>query len=78
MSAKEGYTFEELSVGMAHETHHTITEEDIELFAKVSGDYNPIHMDEEYAKKTAFGQRIALHRGLKFNRPIGGIAPRAP
>ena len=35
------------------------TAEDIDLFAKVSGDYNPIHMDEEYAKKTAFGQRIA-------------------
>ena len=59
MSAKEGYKFEELSVGMAHETHHTITEEDIELFAKVSGDYNPIQLDEEYAKKTPFGQRIA-------------------
>ena len=59
MSAKDGYKFEELSVGMAHETVHTITEEDIDLFAKVSGDYNPIHMDEEYAKKTPFGQRIA-------------------
>ena len=34
-------------------------EEDVLLFAKVSGDHNPIHVDEEYAKKTAFGQRIA-------------------
>lgn len=59
MSAKTGYKFEDLSVGMAHETSHTITEEDVLLFAKVSGDHNPIHVDEEYAKTTAFGQRIA-------------------
>ena len=59
MSAKDGYKFEDLSVGMAHETTHTITEEDVVLFAKVSGDHNPIHMDEEFAKKTPFGQRIA-------------------
>lgn len=59
MNAKTGYKFEDLSVGMAHETTHTITEEDIGLFAKVSGDFNPIHMDEEYAKDTSFGQRIA-------------------
>ena len=59
MSAKNGYKFEEMSVGMSHERTHTITAEDIDLFAKVSGDYNPIHVDEEYAKKTAFGQRVA-------------------
>ncbi len=59
MTYKEGYKFEDLSLGMTHETHHVITEKDIELFAKVSGDRNPLHMDEEFAKKTAFGQRIA-------------------
>lgn len=59
MTYKEGYKFEDLSVGMTHETHHVITEKDIELFAEVSGDRNPLHMDEEFAKNTAFGQRIA-------------------
>jgi 3-hydroxybutyryl-CoA dehydratase len=59
MTYKEGYKFEDLSLGMTHETHHVITEKDIELFAEVSGDRNPLHMDEEFAKKTAFGQRIA-------------------
>ncbi|MAK62511.1 MAG: (R)-hydratase [Ponticaulis sp.] len=44
---------------MAHETHHTITEADIEAFASVSGDYNPLHMDEEFAKGTIFKGRIA-------------------
>ncbi|MCR9270414.1 MAG: MaoC family dehydratase [Hyphomonadaceae bacterium] len=59
MTYKDGYKFEDLSVGMTHETHHVITEKDIELFAEVSGDRNPLHMDEEFAKNTAFGQRIA-------------------
>jgi 3-hydroxybutyryl-CoA dehydratase len=37
----------------------TVTDEMVQLFAKSCGDYNPIHMDEEYAKKTRFGRRIA-------------------
>jgi len=37
----------------------TITEDDILLFALVSGDRNPIHLDPEYAEKTFFGQRVA-------------------
>lgn len=36
-----------------------IEEEDIDAFSKVSGDRNPIHLDEEYAKKSIFGKRIA-------------------
>ena len=59
MTYKDGYKFEDLSLGMTHETHHIITENDIALFAQVSGDRNPLHMDEEFAKNTAFGQRIA-------------------
>ena len=59
MTYKEGYRFEDLSVGMTHQTEHVITEKDIELFAEVSGDRNPLHMDEEFAKQTPFGQRIA-------------------
>jgi 3-hydroxybutyryl-CoA dehydratase len=37
----------------------TITEDDILLFALVSGDHNPIHLDAEYAEKSLFGKRIA-------------------
>ena len=59
MTYKDGYKFEDLSVGMTHQTEHVITEKDIELFAEVSGDRNPLHMDEEFAKQTQFGQRIA-------------------
>ena len=56
---KEGYKYEDMSIGMTHQTVHTITEKDIDLFAEVSGDRNPLHMDEEFAKQTQFGQRIA-------------------
>ncbi len=37
----------------------TITDADVVLFAALSGDHNPIHLDEEYASKTRFGRRIA-------------------
>lgn len=59
MTYKEGYKYEDMSIGMTHQTVHTITERDIDLFAEVSGDRNPLHMDEEFAKQTQFGQRIA-------------------
>ena len=56
---KLGKTFEELEIGMSHETSHVVTEDDVVAFANVSGDHNPLHMDEEYAKSTVFGERIA-------------------
>jgi len=37
----------------------TVTEADIVAFAGISGDYNPLHIDEEYCKQTQFGTRIA-------------------
>src|SRR5450759_1897330 len=37
----------------------TITEADIVMFAGLSGDYNPLHVDEEYCRNTVFGSRIA-------------------
>jgi acyl dehydratase len=37
----------------------TITREDIQAFAEVSGDYNPLHLDEEFARGTAFGRPVA-------------------
>ncbi|MHA1331537.1 MAG: MaoC family dehydratase [Candidatus Hodarchaeales archaeon] len=46
-------------MGQTAEYNRTITEEDIVKFAEVSGDHNPVHMDEDYAKKTIFKGRIA-------------------
>lgn len=51
--------YEEIKIGEVAEYKRTITEDDIEKFAMVSGDFNPVHMNEEYAKKTLFEGRIA-------------------
>ena len=58
-SHKHGYYLEDLSVGMFAETSMVVTAEKIATFAELSGDYNPIHMDAEYAATTPFGRRIA-------------------
>ena len=55
----QGLYFDELSVGQSAETTHVVGAADIEAFAAVSGDVNPVHMDEAYAKTTTFGGRIA-------------------
>jgi len=52
--------FEDFQEGMELETvGRTVTEADIVMFAALTGDWNPIHVDAEYAKTTIFGQRIA-------------------
>lgn len=54
-----GYFIEDLSVGMTAVFAKTVTEADIVLFAGVSGDTNPVHLNEEYASTTMFKGRIA-------------------
>lgn len=48
-----------IKVGDKAELVRTITDEDILAFAEVSGDKNPVHLDEEFAKTTIFNKRIA-------------------
>ncbi len=59
IKAEHGFYIEDLEVGMFRESSHYVSEQDVEDFARISGDYNPLHMDEEYAKTTSFGGRIA-------------------
>jgi 3-hydroxybutyryl-CoA dehydratase len=54
-----GLTIDELKVGDSAEQSKTVSETDIYLFAGITGDFNPAHVDEEYARKTFFGTRIA-------------------
>ncbi|MBI2109530.1 MAG: MaoC family dehydratase [Parcubacteria group bacterium] len=56
---EKGKTIGELKVGQRAEFTKIITEEDVQLFAKATGDSQPVHLDEAYAKTTRFGQRIA-------------------
>jgi len=52
----------------------TVTEADIVMFAALTGDWNPIHVDAEYAKSTIFGQRIA--HGLLTLSIMSGLLMR--
>ena len=54
-----GYILDELHVGMTAEKTVEMTEQRIQLFADASDDFNPVHMDEAFASKTAYRGRIA-------------------
>jgi len=54
-----GLFFEDLSFGMEASIAHTVTAQEIADFARISGDVNPVHLDEAYAAATPFKQRIA-------------------
>ena len=58
-SALESHYFEDLAVGMEASFAKTISAADIDTFAAISGDVNPVHLDEAYAAGTMFGERIA-------------------
>jgi 3-hydroxybutyryl-CoA dehydratase len=66
-----GKTIEELQVGDRAEFSKTISEADVYLYAGITGDLNPAHMDEEYAKKTFFKSRIA--HGMLLGGLISGV-----
>jgi acyl dehydratase len=51
--------FDEMTIGQSCDYVKTVSEEDILMFARLSGDVNPVHLDEEFAKTTQFGGRIA-------------------
>ncbi len=71
-----GLYFSEFSVGQEIETPaRTMTESDIVQFAGLSGDYNPLHTDAEFARETPYGERIA--HGLLGLSMASGLAARA-
>jgi 3-hydroxybutyryl-CoA dehydratase len=66
-----GLYFEDIEIGSRMVTRgRTITEADIVQFAGLTGDYNPMHTDEEYMKQSAFGKRIA-HGMLTLSYAVG-------
>ena len=54
-----GLKFEDLTLGQSAQREHVVSEADIIAFANVSGDHNPVHLDEAFAQTTAFKGRIA-------------------
>ena len=77
MAASDGIFFEDLEVGWKElSPARTVTEADIVHFAGLSGDFNALHMDAEFAKSTPFGQRIA--HGLLGLSIASGLVAQNP
>jgi 3-hydroxybutyryl-CoA dehydratase len=72
-----GYLLDELSVGMTDAYEHVVTEQDVVQFAEISGDHNPVHLDEDYARTTRFKGRI-VHGMLSASFLSTAIASRLP
>ena len=73
----ESKSIHELKIGDSAQISKTVTEADIELFARATGDFNPVHLDQAYAEKTSFKGRIAhglLSVGL-LSSILGNILP---
>jgi len=72
---QQGYYFEEINVGLEIVSPgRTVTESDVVMFAGLSGDYESLHTDAEYAKGTPYGERIA--HGLLGLSIASGLAAR--
>jgi len=69
--------FEDLSVGMREAISKTVQNEDVIGFAELSGDHNPIHLSEHFARKTRFGGRIVhgLYTASLISAVIGMRLP---
>ena len=59
MAMMRTFGFDDLELGQCASLMRTVMESDIIGFAQVSGDHNPIHLSDDYAASTKFGQRIA-------------------
>src|SRR5579883_1225456 len=57
--AEPSYYFEDLLVGMEASLTHTVYGDDLHQFARITGDANPIHLDDDFAATTRFKRRIA-------------------
>jgi 3-hydroxybutyryl-CoA dehydratase len=71
------YRFEDIAIGMKKRFPITVNETMVEEFAKISGDYNPLHMNEKYTRSTKFGKRIChgMLMASFFSKLIGMHLP---
>lgn len=69
--------FDEMAVGQEAELSKTVTDEDVMAFARVTGDFNPVHVDEITAARSRFGGRIA-HGMLSAGLISAAIAGKLP
>jgi len=72
-----GYSIDDLYVGQKGSISKTITETDVYTYAGIIGDFNPLHVNAEYAKTTRFGERIAhgMLTASFFSTVVGMLIP---
>lgn len=77
MDTIENRTFDELRVGDSASLTRTLTRKDIQLFAVMSGDVNPAHLDDEYARSDMFHKVIAhgMWSGALISTVLGTQLP---
>lgn len=73
----EGFSIDQMYIGQSASMSKTVTEADIILFAGITGDFNPAHIDEEYAKNSMFKGRIA-HGMLSAGFISAALAMKLP
>jgi acyl dehydratase len=73
----ENITFDELHEGDSATYVKTLTEDELVLFAAVSGDVNPVHLDPDFAAETMFGERIAhgMWSGSLISAALATVMP---
>ena len=73
----ENKTYEEIAIGDSASINRTLTKSDIQIFAIMSGDVNPAHLDEEYASSDLFKKVIAhgMWGGAMISTILGTILP---
>lgn len=69
--------YEDIKEGMVFSFKRTVTEADVQQFAKLSGDFNKLHVDREYGTKSAFGRNIVhgMLCGSFFSQLVGMHCP---
>ncbi len=76
-SSLSAFSYADLRVDQTHTFEVVITPELVDAFAELSGDKSPLHVDNDFAKETAFGQRVAhgMIAGMFFSQLIGMHLP---
>ena len=71
------YNFDEIKIGLEYKFTEKITKSSLDSFANLCGDYNPLHMDEDYAKSTKFKKRVCHGMLLAsfFSKLVGMYMP---
>ena len=77
MSNAEDHSFESLQVGGSAFFEHTIAEEELNIFAQLSGDKNPLHVDDAYAAASSYGRKVVhgMFLGALVSRLVGMQLP---